>query len=65
MHLTLPLPRRGEQERIRNEVGAARELYRDRGWLEKPADYHVAPPPLEDPRIVRRTSRAVCWPLLS
>ncbi|CAG0980243.1 hypothetical protein MYXO_01812 [Myxococcaceae bacterium] len=29
------------------EVLAAREMFDSRGWLEKPAGYHVEPPPLE------------------
>ena len=34
-----------QYERIRGEVHAARELFRDRDWLAHPAAYHEAPPP--------------------
>jgi len=51
MLLTAPLPGRGEYPRIDAEAAAARELFEARGWLEKPAEYHRRPPPLEDPRI--------------
>ena len=37
--------------RIRTEVGAALELYRERGWLEKPETFHPQPPPVADPAI--------------
>lgn len=65
IHLSNPLPRSGDQQRIRDEVYAARELFRDNGWLEKPADYHVAPPPLQDPHLVRARSRRVDYEQLS
>jgi hypothetical protein len=54
MALTLPHTGFDDLPRLRGEVHAARELFRDRGWLEKPADYHVTPPPLEAPESVRR-----------
>ena len=44
-----------EQPRVRREIHAAREMFRDRGWLEQPAQYHAAPPSLQDPLI--RASR--------
>jgi len=47
MTVTLPLTRPGDLGRLRRDVHAARELFRDRGWLEKPASYHRTPPPLE------------------
>jgi dienelactone hydrolase len=46
MAVSLPLTRPAELARLRADVHAARELFRDRGWLEKPADYHRTPPPL-------------------
>jgi hypothetical protein len=46
--VTAPLPLRGEHAAIQREVAAARELFEASGWLEKPADYHLAPPPLEE-----------------
>jgi dienelactone hydrolase len=57
MALTLPMPIASEHRRIRSEVHEARELFDDRGWLEKPADYHHAPPVLEDVTLRRARSR--------
>jgi len=49
--LSVRVPMLGLQqhERIRGEVHAARELFRDRGWLEQPATYHLPPPLLSAP----------------
>ena len=33
--------------RVRREVRAAVQLFEDRGWIEAPHSYHVAPPPLD------------------
>jgi hypothetical protein len=43
----LALPGRDDHVRIEREAAAARELFEARGWLEKPAAYHLAPPGLE------------------
>ncbi|MBW2275535.1 MAG: alpha/beta hydrolase family protein [Deltaproteobacteria bacterium] len=53
MLLSQPLPMRkqGGAESIAAELHAARELFEQRGWLEKPADYHRTPLPLEAPQI--------------
>jgi dienelactone hydrolase len=51
----LPLPGRTEMVRIDAEVAAAKEMFESKGWLEKPADYHDAPPLLETPTM--RTDR--------
>jgi hypothetical protein len=51
----MKLPQRDEHERVEREMRAARELFDARGWLEKPADYHATPPPLE--RVSLRASR--------
>jgi hypothetical protein len=53
MALTLPHTDVGDLPRLRRDVHAARELFRDRGWLEKPADFHALPPPLERPELRR------------
>ncbi len=47
----LPLRKQGEAESIAAELAEARELFEARGWLEKPADYHRTPLPLEAPQI--------------
>jgi hypothetical protein len=59
MTLTLPHTDLGDLPRLRRDVHAARELYRDRGWIEKPLSYHVTPPPLADPEITRRRVRGM------
>jgi hypothetical protein len=53
MLLSQPLPMRqqGGAESIASELAAAQELFEARGWLEKPADYHRTPLPLEAPQI--------------
>lgn len=51
MQVSLEVRTVGETARITREVAEAAELFDARGWLEKPADYHVTPPPLEDPRL--------------
>lgn len=42
-----------DSERVAHEVSTARALFEERGWLESPADYHVAPPSLEHVQIDR------------
>jgi len=60
MTLTAPARAlRGDGERVVGEVHAALELYRERGWIEKPELYHSAPPPLEKPEIRAARSRGV------
>jgi hypothetical protein len=49
----------GNNERVAGEVHAALEMYRERGWVETPAAYHVTPPPLEKPELRRRRARGV------
>ncbi len=51
MASTLQIPDRSEMAEIAREVTEARALFAERGVLEKPASYHVAPPPLEDPTL--------------
>jgi hypothetical protein len=61
MLLFLPLPTSSDNERIAAEVADARLLYESRGWLEKPEDYHRAPPPLEKPLVRRRQVRGIAF----
>jgi hypothetical protein len=35
--------------RISGELDDALELFSERGWLERPRDYHATPPPLQEP----------------
>jgi hypothetical protein len=58
MALTLPAPSNEDRRRVAHEMREARELFHSRGWLEKPASYHVAPPPLgQDEVDLRRIAR--------
>jgi hypothetical protein len=41
-------PRRADYARVRDEMADAAELYSARGWIDRPATYHRAPPPLRD-----------------
>jgi hypothetical protein len=60
---TMALRRRPAAGRERHasveEVRRAEVLFRERGWLEKPASYHTEPPPLEAPEFARARSRGV------
>ena len=47
----LPVPGRGDAARINAEMSAARELFEERGWFEKPAGYHSVPSPLGSPTL--------------
>lgn len=53
-----PRPDRAERHASAVEVRRAEALFRERGWLDKPASYHQAPPPLVDPELVPVRSRA-------
>lgn len=44
-------PRRSDYERVAAELSHARLLFETRGWLDDPASYHRAPPPLTEPAI--------------
>jgi hypothetical protein len=60
--MTLVAPARalaGSGERVAAEVHAALALYRDRGWIEKPLDYHRTPPSLERVELAAARSRGV------
>jgi len=51
----------GEQARIAAELEHALALFERRGWLDDPADYHPAPPPLEDGEIQSSRARSAGW----
>jgi len=57
MAVSLPMPSGPESQLIRGEVAEARDLFHDRGWIEKPVSYHVDPPSLEDPSLRTREVR--------
>jgi hypothetical protein len=55
------------QERVPHgeEIAATLELFEERGWLEKAAEYHVTPPPLENVTLVPRRFRGISYQHLS
>jgi dienelactone hydrolase len=61
----LPLPSRRESVRIDAEVAAAKEMFESKGWLEKPIDYHDAPPLLESPTLRPDRVRGIDYEQLS
>ncbi len=61
MTLATTMPGSDALMRIRREIEVAREQYDAAGWLEKPADYHQAPPPLEQPDLRTKTSRGIVY----
>ncbi len=65
MQVTVPMPVGSRVVRIEREVEEARALYESQGWLEKPVEYHRAPPPLESPQIVPARTRGIAFEHLS
>jgi len=63
--VTAMVRRDGDVARIRLEIERAREFFDASGWLEKPADYHATPPPLESPEIVSAAAAGVAYEHLS
>jgi hypothetical protein len=49
--LSSAIPRGDALRGMAEEVDAALDLYRGRGWLDDPLGYHLAPPPLTSPKI--------------
>ncbi|MEE3326631.1 MAG: alpha/beta hydrolase [Myxococcota bacterium] len=55
---SIRVPSGDKAEELVGEVLDGLDLFAERGWLENPAEYHLTPPPLVDPRItVRRTGK--------
>jgi hypothetical protein len=52
---------RGSGQRVAAEVHDALALYRDRGWIEKPAEYHRTPPPLAQVELRPARTRGVAF----
>lgn len=61
MFLTARLPRAREQVRLSRELVETRARFEAEGWLEKPADYHATPPPLEAPLVARAHTRGIAY----
>src|SRR5690606_30184021 len=54
-----PRALRGDGERVAAEVHETLAFFRDRGWNEKPADYHRTPPLLEQVTLRPRRARGI------
>jgi dienelactone hydrolase len=59
MQVTMDQRSGDDLPRIAREVEAAAESFRAQGWLEKPADYHQAPPPLISAEVAARRVRGI------
>lgn len=59
MQFSIPTPSARRVDRVVRETRDATELFRDRGWLEKPVEYHLAPPPLDAPELRPRRVRGI------
>lgn len=46
---------------LKAEAHAAREMFSQRGWLDRPETYHQTPPPLVDPELTRRSVGGVSF----
>ncbi len=58
-------PSGDDARRVQREVAEATELFDDRGWLEKPHEYHAQPPPLTSPDFSRGRVRGFDYEHLS
>ena len=58
-------PTGDDATRVTAEVHTARDQFRERGWLEKPATYHPAPMPLEAPTLRAGRTRGIDFEHLS
>jgi hypothetical protein len=50
---------RAERHAAVEELARAEKLFAERGWLDKPASYHVEPPELRDPELAPARARKV------
>jgi dienelactone hydrolase len=55
----LPVVAGGSWSRVRDEVIEAHDFWEERGWIERPADYHATPPPLEAPSLAPAQTRGI------
>lgn len=65
MSLGTRLPSGEDLKRIKREIEQAREQFAAAGWLEKPVQYHLAPPPLTSPQLRPARSRGLDYEHLS
>jgi len=61
----LPVPGQTEAARINIEMQAAREIFEEKGWFEKPASYHRAPSALASPTLRAARVRGIDYEQLS
>lgn len=61
----IALPQGDRVQRLTRELDEARALFASRGWIDRPLDYHQAPPPLEHPEIRHESSRRLRFEHLS
>ena len=61
----MPFPGRTDHARIAGELTEARDLFEERGWLEKPLGYHPAPPAIDAPNLRAARLRGVPYDHLS
>lgn len=54
-----------EPHRLNEEVERVRDFFEQQGWLEKPAEYHVVPPPLEKHELRQVRARGLSFEQLS
>lgn len=54
-------PRRADYERVGDELGRARTLFEQRGWLDDPASFHQTPAVLEEPTVSRGWALGRCY----
>jgi hypothetical protein len=59
MQIGIAMPSGNDLARIRGEFEAARAHFEAAGWLEKPGDYHPAPPALTDATLAPARARGI------
>ena len=65
VRLTHRTPPDLELARVEKEATAAVTMFRQRGWLDDPASYHVAPPPLTDITLRKARTGAIRYTAMS
>lgn len=58
-------PRRSDYQRVATELEGAVSLFAERGWLDDPASYHEAPPPMDHVEISSGWALGQCYRRLS
>ena len=63
--LTHRVPGDDELARVNDEATVAVEMFQERGWLDDPASYHDAPPPLTDIDLRKARSGRIRYTVMS